>query len=76
MKKKILEILLKAPNFSTEICSGEGYHGSSKGEKYEFTIYKYLGNSYYSLEDVQTAFVIREMSDEVRKIIKDLKQNN
>jgi hypothetical protein len=70
MRDKIQEILLRAPNFKTEICSGESYHGSSKGDKYEFIIYRYLGKSYYSLEDAKFDFVMHELGKEVEKIIK------
>ena len=70
MKEKIQKILSRAPNFKTETCSGEGYHGSSKGDKYEFTDYNYSGESYYSLESAPLAFVTKELKNEVEKIIK------
>jgi hypothetical protein len=76
MEKKILEILTKVPQFNTETCSGESYHGSSKGDKREFTVYKYSGQRFYSLDDAKVAFVLNELGKEVKEFIKNLKTNN
>jgi hypothetical protein len=73
MTQKILEILARVLEFRTETCSGFGYHGSEKGEEYSFTIYKYNGESHYSLEDAKKAFVLHELKKEVEDIFEQLK---
>jgi hypothetical protein len=74
MKEKILKILERVPEFHTEICSGEGYHGSAKGEKYSFTIYHYRGK-HLSLYDAKKAFVLDELEKEVKEIFEQLNIN-
>jgi hypothetical protein len=76
LEKRISEILASAPKFETEICSGLGYHGSSKGDEYEFTVYKFNGESYYSLDDVKLAYVMSKLKHDVKEIVKDCQDIN
>ncbi len=73
MKEKVLQILAETPHFTTETCSGVGYHGSSKGEEYNFTVYKYRGESFFNMEDLKIAFVMDRLEPEIKEIVKQLK---
>lgn len=70
MKDIILGIVSKAPMFLESTFTGEGYHGSKKGDSITYTKYHYRGNEYLTLREATIAYVMFELKQEVLKIVK------